>query len=126
MMLYNTYANKCTNQKKKHANDESSDEDSISSLEIPEPEDNIPNDAEGITNDADGACDGDNDPTYTESVDDSQVVESDAEDPDIPDDYIFRSYFAFVAWGPFAPICDRLEILMTTDDKKNQNHRCIY
>jgi len=55
-----------------------------------------------------------------ESVEDNVecISDSDGEEPNVPSAYIFPSYFAFIAWGPFAPINERLEVLMTTDDKK--------
>lgn len=32
---------------------------------------------------------------------------------DVPDDYIFRSYFGVIVWGQFPPINEQLKILMT-------------
>ena len=108
----------------KDANNNSSDEDSIG----PDTNENVIDGVEvtGV-NDSVGEGIGDKDGTNDEAKDDEaelvadnddEVSDSDGYEPDVPDDYIFASYFAFVAWGPFAPINEQLEILMTTDDKK--------
>ena len=68
--------------------------------------------------DKDGADIASNVAEYVADSDEEVHSDSDGDEPDVPDDYIFQSYFAFIAWGPFAPINERLEILMTTDDKK--------
>jgi len=47
---------------------------------------------------------------------DSDYIEEDDE-LEVPDDYIFPSYFAFVSWGPFALLDNCLLFLNTTDSK---------
>lgn len=58
---------------------------------------------------------------YVADSDEQVDNASDMDEPDVPDDYIFRSYFAFTAWGPFVPINERLKILMSADEKKVMN-----
>eukprot|EP00548_Thalassiothrix_antarctica_P015743 CAMPEP_0194166986 /NCGR_PEP_ID=MMETSP0154-20130528/2433_1 /TAXON_ID=1049557 /ORGANISM="Thalassiothrix antarctica, Strain L6-D1" /LENGTH=427 /DNA_ID=CAMNT_0038877803 /DNA_START=367 /DNA_END=1647 /DNA_ORIENTATION=- len=108
----------------KNDDNTSSDEDDIG----PDTNDSVI-DGVGVTgvNDSVGEAIGDKDGTNDEEKDDKAesvpnndewISDSDGEEPDVPDDYIFASYFAFIAWGPFAPINERLEILLTIDDKK--------
>merc|ERR1740124_45293 len=112
----------------KNDDNTSSDEDDIG----PDTNDSVIDGVEGTgVNDSVGEAIGDKDGTNDEEKDeekddkaesvpnnDEWISDSDGEEPDVPGDYIFASYFAFIAWGSFAPINERLEILLTTDDKK--------
>ena len=42
---------------------------------------------------------------------------------EVPDDYIFPGFFAFVAWGPFALPDDRIRFINTTDSKATKKVR---
>ena len=44
--------------------------------------------------------------------------EGDSENDHIPEGYVFPSYYAFIIWGPFAPIDERLSLFLT-DDRHN-------
>ena len=47
------------------------------------------------------------------------VKEDDADEDDVPDDFIFPSFYAFVVYGPFVEENQRLSLLLTDDaDKK--------
>ena len=42
---------------------------------------------------------------------------------DVPDDFIFPSFFAFLLWGPFADPSNRLTIMETKDPSKSVQHK---
>ena len=47
--------------------------------------------------------------------------EGDSENDRIPEGYVFPSYYAFITWGPFAPIDERLSLFLTDDRDKNRS-----
>ena len=61
---------------------------------------------------------------YTKSIDSDSDVEE-TECVNIPKEYLFPFFFVFVAYGPFVPVCDRLEILLVDnkDKKKGEGTR---
>ena len=50
--------------------------------------------------------------------DDGNISEDEFEE--VPDSYMFPSFFAFVAWGPFAELEDQLNIMLTDDTNKKK------
>ena len=112
-------------QQKKDDDNTSSDEDSIApdneEKDVSNDEKKV-DDADIVTNnDKDATNDEDKDEnanTFVNNDDEVTYRDGDGDDSDVPDDHMFASYFAFIAWVPFAPMNDRLEMLMTSDDKK--------
>ena len=53
----------------------------------------------------------------------AEIFDSDDSDKDsdaVPKDYLFPSYFAFIMWGPFAEIEDRLSLFLTDETGKSK------
>ena len=73
------------------------------------------NEDKDTTNDEDKDDNG-----HADSNDDDDVTDSDrdGDDSSVHDDRVLASCFVLIAWGQFAPTSDRLETLMTSDDKK--------
>ena len=63
----------------------------------------------------------DNDDTNNDDNNDSGSSKEDSSDSEVeaPDSYIFPSYMAFVAWGPFADPNERLLLFMNQDALNN-------
>ena len=64
--------------------------------------------------------------TPLQNIDGSKSPDSnedqDSDSDDIPDKWVFPSYFAFIAWGPFVDISERLALLLTDELHKSKEN----